>query len=153
MASTKKAAATPIDLSIYTQVEARPDVTFTIAVTGSSTWTNQDMINTVLDKKMKTQLAKTDANIRMITFGQAKGADKMVAEWAAKHDSVNVQTRPANFDRNGKTAIANRNWSVAQTEGIKAIVAFDTNPGEGFMIADLHRVAVKNSIKFEAYTQ
>ena len=70
MASTKKAVAKAVDTSIYlVEKGTKLAITFVLAVTGSSTWTNQDMINTMLDKKLKAQLAKDNANIRLHTCG------------------------------------------------------------------------------------
>ena len=111
------------------------------------------MINTMLDKKLKAQLAKDNANIRLHTCGQAEGADKMITEWASQHDSVTVIARTPDFQRHGKVAVSRRNWSLVMTDGMKQVIAFDANPGESWMISDLARSAGKNDIKFEAFTE
>ena len=154
MASTKKAGAKAVDTSIYlVEKGTKLAITFVLAVTGSSTWTNQDMINNKLNQKLKAQLAKNNANILLYTCGQAEGADKMITEWASQHDSVTVIARTPDFQRHGKVAVSRRNWSLVMTDGMKQVIAFDANPGESWMISDLARSAGKNDIKFEAFTE
>jgi|TARA_B110000014_G_C19924105_1_gene478065 hypothetical protein len=126
------------------------NITFTLAVTGSKTWTDQAAINETLDIKLSKQLDMPDAIVRVINGGQQDGVDAMVRMWAATKDNVAIDTYRPRWNVHATGAVSKRNWSMVNDAD--AVMIFDSRLNENdFLCEDLHRAAVKTETPVAYY--
>lgn len=88
-----------------------------LLVCGSREWTDQELLNEVLD-----QLAHQYLWDFTLVHGAARGADQMAGEWAKARD-VPVDAYPAEWDRYGNGAGPIRNKLMLDS-GLDLVVAF-----------------------------
>ena len=120
-------------------------ITFTLAVSGSKTWTDQEAVNTVLDTKLSAQLDMPNAAIRIIDGGQRDGVDAMVRIWASQRDNVEISSYAPRWNKHPQGAVSKRNWSMVNDAD--AVIVFEND----FLCTDLHRAAVKTETKVAYY--
>lgn len=125
-------------------------ITFTLAISGSKTWTDQEAVNTVLDTKLSKQLEMPNAAIRVIDGGQRDGVDAMVRIWASQRDNVEISSYAPRWNKHPQGAVSKRNWSMVNDAD--AVIVFDSQLNENdFLCADLHRAAVKTETPVAYY--
>ena len=73
-----------------------------------------------------------ECGITVLIQGDAKGADKLAAEWAKKHD-IKVETYPADWRKFGKRAGWIRNNQMIAEGKPEVVVAFSGGVGTQMM--------------------
>jgi hypothetical protein len=98
-----------------------------VLVCGGREFTDKDWLERVLDAM------HTEEPIGAIIEGEARGADKLAADWARSR-GVSVLRFPANWSRDGKRAGPVRNQAMLDKGGPHIVVAFPGGIGTMDMV-------------------